>query len=172
MSRESCIKHNPDDLKIVVISPYFEIVSEFIDAAIVGIYHFDGFSPKTLNMLSQRMFGIKSEKTIKRSLKRLEQMDLLSKVFITPVEAEVELLQKNLKGFGVGYKECQWCGIKTIAIEEHHYPIPACKGGTETVSICPTCHSEYHRMTDAPSWVPTSKLITFLSAIEIPGDAL
>lgn len=39
---------------------------------------------------------------------------------------------------------CEWCGCKCNILNEHHYPIPKSKGGTETVKICPNCHSEFH----------------------------
>ena len=41
---------------------------------------------------------------------------------------------------------CEWCGTKTIAIQQHHYPIPRNKGGAETVNICPNCHCEFHKL--------------------------
>lgn len=39
---------------------------------------------------------------------------------------------------------CEWCGCKCNILNEHHYPIPKSKGGTETVKICPNCHTEFH----------------------------
>lgn len=39
---------------------------------------------------------------------------------------------------------CEWCSCKCNILNEHHYPIPKSKGGTETVKICPNCHSEFH----------------------------
>lgn len=39
---------------------------------------------------------------------------------------------------------CEWCGRKCNILNEHHYPIPKSKGGTETVKICPNCHAEFH----------------------------
>ena len=50
----------------------------------------------------------------------------------------------NLKGKGFGENVCEWCGINTYIIHEHHYPIPKKDEGRETVSICPTCHSAFH----------------------------
>ena len=53
-------------------------------------------------------------------------------------QCKKEVLKKE------GDKVCEWCGGKTHVLHEHHYPIPRSKGGTETVSICPNCHYEFH----------------------------
>lgn len=39
---------------------------------------------------------------------------------------------------------CEWCGNKTSILHKHHFPIPKRQGGKEIVSICPTCHFEFH----------------------------
>lgn len=59
-----------------------------------------------------------------------------------------KLKSLNLKGKGFGEKTCEWCGIKTYIIHEHHYPIPKKDGGEETVDICPNCHSAFHYFPD------------------------
>ncbi len=43
-------------------------------------------------------------------------------------------------------KICEWCGCKTIALQEHHYPIQKKDGGIEIVKICPNCHYEFHHV--------------------------
>jgi len=55
-----------------------------------------------------------------------------------------KLKSKNLKGYGYGDKVCEWCGISTTVLCEHHYPIPKSKGGKKVVKICSNCHQEYH----------------------------
>ena len=40
--------------------------------------------------------------------------------------------------------ECEWCRADVPVVHAHHHPIPKSKGGTETGSICPNCHAEYH----------------------------
>lgn len=42
--------------------------------------------------------------------------------------------------------KCEWCGIKTNAIQEHHFPITKANGGKNIVRICPNCHSEFHKL--------------------------
>lgn len=43
---------------------------------------------------------------------------------------------------------CQWCKCSTIQLHGHHYPVARSKGGKKTVSICPNCHAEFHRLSD------------------------
>ena len=73
--------------------------------------------------------------SIKKTLRKLGLMDM-----VTDCEQAKELVLQR-KGQG---EKCEWCGTKTFALQQHHYPIPRSKGGNKTVSICPNCHSEYH----------------------------
>ena len=59
----------------------------------------------------------------------------------SPQEAKDNVLA--FKGLG---QKCEWCGIYTISIQNHHFPIPKKDGGAKTVKICPNCHSEYHTL--------------------------
>ena len=64
-------------------------------------------------------------------------------------KAAVKLLKsKQLKGRGVGNKQCEWCEISTLATHKHHYPVYASEGGTETSEICGGCHAEFHHLVD------------------------
>ena len=45
---------------------------------------------------------------------------------------------------GEGEKICEWCGCSTTILHKHHFPIPKRLGGTDVVSICSNCHSEFH----------------------------
>lgn len=93
---------------------------------------------KNENITDRIMLQIATKTTIcsvKKSLKELGLIDI-----ITDHKQAKELVLKR-KGQG---EECEWCGLYTFAIQEHHYPIPKSKGGKETVRICPNCHSEYH----------------------------
>lgn len=57
---------------------------------------------------------------------------------ITPQETKKYIL--NNKGNLI----CEWCGKKVFSLNEHHFPIPKSKKGTDTVKICGTCHSDFH----------------------------
>lgn len=78
---------------------------------------------------------------IKRSLKILKEKGFIEIGDRNIVE---KLKSKNLKGYGYGDKVCEWCGISTTVLCEHHYPIPKSKGGKKVVKICSNCHQEYH----------------------------
>lgn len=58
-------------------------------------------------------------------------------------EAKEFAINNSHKGF-----VCEWCGQQSYMLHEHHYPIPRCNGGTDTVHICPNCHSAYHDVCD------------------------
>ncbi len=61
-------------------------------------------------------------------------------IFVTdPYFVKKFVLESKCEG-----EKCEWCGVRSIALQEHHFPIPKYKGGTETVKICPNCHAEYH----------------------------
>ncbi len=80
--------------------------------------------------------------TTKRCIDSLKEKEVLKKKFTTDNYKEIkELMLSNLNNGG--YK-CEWCGNKTNIIHEHHYPVPKRLGGTDTVSICPNCHYEFH----------------------------
>lgn len=72
------------------------------------------------------------------------------------------LKNKNLSGFGVGGSICQWCGVNTSVLHEHHYPVPKSKGGIETVSICPNCHHEFHSMCDIYEYKVNTEILSKL----------
>lgn len=82
--------------------------------------------------------------SINRYLKQLNKCGYIETTFPKPIEIEYKLKKKNLNSFGIGDKKCSWCQIKTYILTEHHYPVLKKEGGNKTVSICPTCHDEYH----------------------------
>jgi hypothetical protein len=45
---------------------------------------------------------------------------------------------------------CSWCRYSGPVMHQHHYPVSAAAGGNETIPICPSCHSEFHAITDSP----------------------
>jgi len=84
-----------------------------------------------------------SYKQLTRIKKVLLENNLIIISKITPTEKR-QLLKENNYGKGNGEHYCTWCGYKSFVLHEHHYPIPKHKGGTDTVSICPNCHYQYH----------------------------
>lgn len=86
------------------------------------------------------MEQIASRTTICASKKKLVELGMVSLV-TDPEHAKSVVLRR--KGLG---SRCEWCGASTFALQEHHFPIPKCKGGNKTVRICPNCHYEYHAL--------------------------
>lgn len=56
-------------------------------------------------------------------------------------------------------KFCFWCKGSTYSLQEHHYPIPRSKGGTEVIQVCPNCHYEYHSLSQRKFYKLTDKAI-------------
>lgn len=53
-----------------------------------------------------------------------------------------------LKDTNIHKTGCLFCGYNKSFLDEHHYPIRAKDGGTNTISICSNCHREFHYITD------------------------
>lgn len=98
-----------------------------------------------IQMLSNKMPYFNS-KTILRIIERLQASEAIRLVEIDDKRKVEFLISKDLNGYGVGNLACGWCGINTLVLHEHHYPIPRSQDGTKTVSICPNCHYEFHTM--------------------------
>ena len=89
-----------------------------------------------------------SEKTIDRYLNKLSKLKLI-KIGLSPIEKYNIISSKNLEGRGIGSRVCEWCGGSALIMHYHHFPIQKKDGGSETVSICPTCHCEFHSLDSA-----------------------
>ena len=96
--------------------------------------------PITIQYISN--IGFCDKRSIYRVIKSLKEQGLLN--YVCKDNIVEKLKNKRLAGFGIGNLICQWCGISTSVLHEHHYPIPKIEGGKLTVNICPNCHSEYH----------------------------
>jgi hypothetical protein len=79
-----------------------------------------------------------SSRTILSIKNYLEKIGLIEPVVDYKKAKDLVLERK-----GIGFS-CEWCGTRTCAIVEHHFPIPKKDGGTEVVKICPNCHMEFH----------------------------
>jgi CRISPR/Cas system-associated protein Cas10 (large subunit of type III CRISPR-Cas system) len=88
-----------------------------------------------------------NEKAVSRAVKELLQSNIVRRKSYDPYEIKKILMEKHLYGAGVGEELCSWCGVKTIILVDHHFPIQKQFGGEETVEICPNCHQEYHILT-------------------------
>lgn len=108
------------------------------------LYMMDNQGKCTLNLKEISNNYSKGVGSVQEWVKVLTQQNFIS---VEKGKDFSEILKnKNLHGMGIGNEKCSWCGISTVCLHEHHYPIPACKGGTETVGICPNCHQEFHTL--------------------------
>ena len=94
-----------------------------------------------------------NKQSIQKRIKRYISAELLKDDKFHIVEL---LKNKNLHAKGIGSKICEWCGINTVCLHSHHYPILKSDNGTKTVNICPNCHSEFHNFINI---TPTKNLI-------------
>ena len=61
--------------------------------------------------------------------------------------------KENLNDLAVNFPACAWCDCFSAKMQQHHYPIAKADGGTDTVSICPNCHSSYHALIDEKRFI-------------------
>jgi hypothetical protein len=89
-----------------------------------------------------------STNTVRRSLLDLIDVGLVIKIpALTPEGAHAVLAAKTPQS-DVGLSaRCEWCSCRTAWTHAHHYPVMRADGGTETVNICPNCHTEFHALT-------------------------
>jgi hypothetical protein len=78
---------------------------------------------------------------------RKRLMNLVSKGVLDRIVFHDDFVYEKLKS-GQFIKGCHFCGYDKSALDEHHYPIRAKDGGTETISICANCHREFHTLAD------------------------
>lgn len=83
---------------------------------------------------------VKNRKSLLYIKRKLKQKGFFIDV-ATPQKAKEIVLENKNKG-----GTCDWCGCRTFALQEHHFPIPKSKGGKDIVKICPNCHYEYHKI--------------------------
>ena len=93
----------------------------------------------TLNRKTIAEFSALSTQTIGRCIAWLTSNGYLKK--------KKHLIQEQIKADTLNAKKekiCEWCKGRAYMLHEHHYPVPKRDGGTETVNICPNCHSTFH----------------------------
>lgn len=97
-----------------------------------------------------------SERAARRQCEELVLTGWAEKAFsgLTPLEIKAKVISSKNSQFGSlpNSKECEWCGYNTLVLHEHHFPVRHSDGGTETVSICPNCHAEYHAIENCSAY--------------------
>lgn len=109
------------------------------DKIYLELYRSAGCDTYKADLLMSDLVSTATIRTIKRGLISL---GLVKRTDISNTEDAKEFTIKNSH---VGLV-CDWCGNTSYVLQKHHYPIPASKGGTDTVDICPNCHYTYHKV--------------------------
>ena len=73
---------------------------------------------------------------------------LIDKGYITITKGNDKEIFNKLNRLNDRSGGCLFCGYRKSFAHKHHYPIRKADGGTETISICPNCHSEFHLLAD------------------------
>lgn len=103
-----------------------------------------------------------SPKVSQKNLARLVELGLLKKTKLALGQIKDIMTQKFPQDFGqldVFDQVCEWCHAKTAHLHSHHYPTPKRLGGTNVVSICPNCHSEFHALEHMAAYSLTDKIL-------------
>lgn len=96
-----------------------------------------------------RIRGDVQRKTIAKYLKHLVSLGAMTNLNMSDKEAAWTIQRKAPQTSAIYFGNiCEWCGSDTACLHDHHYPIRRSHGGTETVAICPNCHTEFHQLTD------------------------
>lgn len=94
-----------------------------------------------LIMIKEDNYPMLKKNQITRYLKQIQNAGLIKKSSRSKIK---EIVQQAEVGRGIGSQQCEWCGTKCYAMHKHHYPKRKSEGGTETVKICPNCHTNFH----------------------------
>lgn len=81
-----------------------------------------------------------SKSNIAKMRRHLKQLGYITENKLSdPYKAREFTMKNSHRG-----KKCEWCGRYSYVLHKHHFPISRAEGGTDTVCICPNCHSTYH----------------------------
>ena len=88
--------------------------------------------------------GISNKRdTLQRRLKSLKEKGVLRSFSMSDQEAYLFLKKGDFKNSG-----CHFCGFSDCPLHQHHYPVRNKDGGSETIPLCPNCHSLFHNLVD------------------------
>ena len=151
----------------VVRSGWVELIAQDeCDLTILSAYQMEhigraNLAPRSAERIVQAILGQFKISSVRQSLSRLVDAGWLESKKLSGDKVKLLLQQKGSVFHPFFHANCEWCNCTTIATQQHHYPIPRSKGGTETVSICANCHFEFHQMVEVPTYEPTQALIAF-----------
>lgn len=102
------------------------------------------------------MFFYEDEEPSNSQWKRLEKLGLSEKFsfkedaivkFLKEKSPQTYLSNSSIRDY-IFLKICDWCNSESALLHEHHYPVSRKNGGKNIVEICPSCHCEFHHLTD------------------------
>ena len=164
--RGSCINHPPNEMVSIGQKWAVDLCQgDTCSALIIGYFQLIhiGRLPKPFLIgstdIEAGLMGGYKRNAIARSIRRLVQSGLLTSHWLTDEESADHCKTKDPAILGVGHLRCEWCESITIAINKHHYPIRDRDGGADTVSICASCHSEFHYLSETIFYRPSDKLL-------------
>lgn len=148
------------------------IAQDECDTAILSVYQLEyighiNLAPRNTERIVEAILGQFKTNSVRQSLSRLVGAGWLESKKLSGDKVKLLLQQKTPIIHNFFHATCEWCKCTTFATQQHHYPIPKSQGGTETVSICASCHFEFHQMVEVFTYEPTQALIAFF---ETPLD--
>jgi hypothetical protein len=168
----SCINHHPNsDFHFVCGCLKEKASNDVVASYILGLYQkrlLLGLPVVlTARQIETFLWGIRELGTIQARLRFLVNCDLLAEDSFDRFHAAQICQSRKPWQFNpttdLHYERCSWCASPTVILHDHHYPIPRFEGGTDTVSICPQCHGEYHFLNDNKFYRPTLHLLDWFT---------
>jgi hypothetical protein len=108
----------------------------------------DGLMPATAQEISGkcRIRMVRARQTLDSLVKK----ELVQTVSFSESDVVEILRKKTVTGFSLkSIQSCEWCGYKGPTMHRHHYPVKLSDGGGSVVRICPSCHCEFHHLTES-----------------------
>jgi len=167
----SCINH-PTGESLLVLRKWHQDCcdGDMCGAAIIGYFqmvHIGAVPKLPINAVSSvvnGVMGLYQHTAVYTSLKRLTEIGLLMESTISDLESVGHCKSKTPSSLSLGSLQCEWCKSKTVTLQNHHYPVRQRDGGIDTVSICASCHSEFHYLSEALFYSPSEKLLELFEA--------
>lgn len=83
------------------------------------------------------------KKTLQNKMNKLADKKIITQRKYTDEEVYHQLRKGNFSE-----NSCHFCGIDDLILHSHHYPVRNKDGGTNTIKLCPNCHTRFHMIAD------------------------
>lgn len=169
--RTSCINHPPNENFLFAQQWHMDCCENNVCAAmIIGYFqavHIGGKPKISFTGVDDIEAGIMSaykKQAIADSMRYLVCINLLTESRVSDEETADLCRLKQPAIFSAGHLCCKWCKSKTVILNKHHYPVRRRDKGVDTVSICASCHSEFHYLSETCFYTPSSKLLSLFES--------